>query len=50
MSLIVAGQNAPAVALYGRLGYLERARRPVVAFAGFEHGGDWILMTRKTRV
>ncbi len=48
LSLIVAEQNAGAVALYRRLGYIERARRPRIPFSGSGHEGDWILMTRRT--
>lgn len=44
LSLIVAEQNAPARELYRRLGYAPVARRAVVAFPGFPHGGDWVLM------
>ena len=46
LSLIVAAENARAVRLYERLGYRELARRPVVAFPGFEYGGDWVLMAK----
>jgi ribosomal protein S18 acetylase RimI-like enzyme len=46
LSLIVAGENTAAVALYRRLGYAEVAHRPVVAFPGCRHGGAWLLMTR----
>jgi ribosomal protein S18 acetylase RimI-like enzyme len=45
-SLIVAAENAGAVRLYERVGYRELARRPVVAFPGFEYGGDWVLMAK----
>jgi GNAT superfamily N-acetyltransferase len=50
LSLIVAAENAGAVRLYERLGYRELARRPVVAFPGFEYGGDWMLMAKAVDV
>ena len=46
LSLIVAAENARAVRLYERIGYRELARRPVVAFPGFDYGGDWLLMAK----
>jgi ribosomal protein S18 acetylase RimI-like enzyme len=46
LSVIVAAENAPARALYERNGYRAAARRPVVAFSGFAHGGDWMLMVK----
>lgn len=46
LSLVVAEENATAVALYRRLGYVEQARRRLVPWPGTAHGGDWILMTR----
>jgi ribosomal protein S18 acetylase RimI-like enzyme len=46
MALIVASENAGARRLYEKSGYRETARRPLVAFPGFHHGGDWVLMTK----
>lgn len=46
MSIIVAGENAGAMRLYARTGYVERAREPVVPYAGATHGGDWVLMVK----
>lgn len=47
LSLIVAEANTGARRLYERLGYVERARRPIVPFEGFAHqDGDWILMVK----
>lgn len=45
LSIIVAGDNTGAAALYRRLGYAESARRPLVPWPGTHFGGDWILMT-----
>lgn len=47
MSIIVAGENAGAVKLYKRTGYVERVREPVIEFPGCPHGGDWVLMTKE---
>ena len=46
LSLIVAGENTGAFRLYGRAGFRPAAVRPVVAFPGTVHRGDWILMTK----
>jgi ribosomal protein S18 acetylase RimI-like enzyme len=46
VSLIVAEENAGAVRLYRRIGYLEAARRRLVPFPGLGHAGDWVLMVR----
>ena len=45
-SLIVADDNA-ARRLYERRNYRETARRAVVPFEGFPHGGDWLLMVKE---
>jgi len=45
-SIIVASENEGAVRLYARLGYVERARRPVVTFPGEIRGGDWVLLIK----
>jgi len=45
-SIIVASENEGAMRLYGRTGYSEIARAPVVEFPGCAHGGDWVLMTK----
>jgi len=47
LSIIVADENEGAKRLYLRAGYQARARRPLVAFPGFPHGGDWVLMTKR---
>jgi len=44
-SLIVAAENR-AANLYKRCGYEVTAKRPVVPFPGFPHGGDWVLMIK----
>ncbi|MGY6519366.1 MAG: N-acetyltransferase family protein [Lysobacteraceae bacterium] len=46
LSLIVAEANAGACRLYARLGYQVAARRPIVAFPGCPHAGDWLLMVK----
>ncbi|MEX0590572.1 MAG: GNAT family N-acetyltransferase, partial [Xanthobacteraceae bacterium] len=46
LSIIVADQNEGAKRLYERTGYRAVARRPIVAFPGFAHTGDWVLMTK----
>ncbi len=46
LSIIVARENTGACALYERNGFRTTARRPVVPFPGFAHGGDWLLMVR----
>ena len=46
LSIIVAEENSGASALYQRNGFRATARRPVVTFPGFAHGGDWLLMAR----
>jgi ribosomal protein S18 acetylase RimI-like enzyme len=46
LSLIVAGQNEGARRLYERTGYRMAARRPLVAFPGSQHEGDWVLMMK----
>lgn len=48
LSIIVAEENRDAARLYARVGFRERARRPVVAFPGCPHGGDWLLMVKPT--
>lgn len=45
-SLIVAEDNAGAVRLYERLGYETLDRRPVHAYPGCHHAGDWLLMRK----
>jgi ribosomal protein S18 acetylase RimI-like enzyme len=45
-SIIVASENTGAMRLYGRTGYAEVARAPVVEFPGCAHGGDWVLMVK----
>ncbi len=45
-SLIVTDTNAAARALYARLGFVEAARRPVVAGSWQTPARDWVLMTR----
>ncbi|MCC6949061.1 MAG: GNAT family N-acetyltransferase [Bradyrhizobiaceae bacterium] len=46
LSIIVADENEGAKRLYLRTEYTVVARRPLVAFPGFPHGGDWVLMTK----
>jgi ribosomal protein S18 acetylase RimI-like enzyme len=46
LSIIVAGENTGAMRLYHRNGYQERARQPVVPYAGSAHGGDWVLLVK----
>jgi len=46
MSLIVASENTAAKALYRQLGYQLEAARPVVAYPGALHGGDWELLIK----
>lgn len=49
LSLIVSEENAAAVRLYRRHGYLPLATRPVVPYPGIAFGGDWLLMTRAVK-
>jgi hypothetical protein len=42
----VFAENEGAVRLSEALGYLERARRPVVGHDKLRYGGDYLLMTR----
>jgi ribosomal protein S18 acetylase RimI-like enzyme len=49
LSIIVADQNEGAKRLYARTGYRIAGRRPLIAFAGFPHTGDWVLMTKPVR-
>ena len=42
-------ENAAAVRLYRRHGYLPLATRPVVPYPGIAFGGDWLLMTRAVK-
>lgn len=44
MSVIVAGSNSGARALYRRFGYIETSRRPMVMPDGRTLGDEWILM------
>jgi ribosomal protein S18 acetylase RimI-like enzyme len=46
LSLIVADQNESARRLYERTGYRVASRRPLVAFPGSQHEGDWVLMMK----
>lgn len=46
ISLIVASENVAANSLYKRLGYQEKARKPVIPYPGCAHGGDWVLMVK----
>ena len=45
-SLIVSDTNTAAQALYGRLGFAEAARRPLVAGGWRTPAREWVLMTR----
>lgn len=46
LSIIVAEANVRARSLYERQGYSAAAHRPIVAFEGFAHTGDWVLMVK----
>ncbi|MDX1756025.1 MAG: GNAT family N-acetyltransferase [Marinobacter sp.] len=46
MSLIVASDNVAAAALYERLGFQERARKPAIPYPGCARDGDWVLMVK----
>jgi ribosomal protein S18 acetylase RimI-like enzyme len=46
MSIIVASENIGARRLYEKVGYREKASRPLVAFPGFKRGGEWVLLTK----
>ena len=46
LSLIVFEQNAGALALYRRLGYVERAREAIVPHPLLHYGGDALLMVK----
>jgi ribosomal protein S18 acetylase RimI-like enzyme len=46
LSIIVASENSGAVRLYQRVGYVAKAREPVLLFPGCAHGGDWVLMVK----
>ena len=49
LSLIVAGENRRARALYAREGFAERARRPILDPALTPTGDDWVLLVRPTQ-
>ena len=49
LSLIVAGENTGAHALYEKLGYRETGSRPLVTYPGGPQGGQWLLMVRNLR-
>jgi ribosomal protein S18 acetylase RimI-like enzyme len=46
IALIWAEENDLAAGLYTRLGYSERARRPIAPFPGARIGGDWVLLAK----
>lgn len=47
ISLIVSDGNAPALRFYRRLGFVERARAPIVTAEGWKaEGGNWLLVTK----
>ena len=46
ISIIVADRNAPAVALYGALGYAERARAPMVKEDWVSENANWLLLVK----
>ncbi|MCB9948653.1 MAG: GNAT family N-acetyltransferase [Rhodospirillaceae bacterium] len=46
LSIIVAGENDGAMALYRRTGYAVAGRRPLIGFPGCPYAGDWVLMTK----
>jgi GNAT superfamily N-acetyltransferase len=45
-ALIVDAENRPALSVYARAGYVERARRPLIPFPMRPNGGTWLLLTR----
>lgn len=47
LSLIVASENPRARSLYERSGFAPVATRPVVAYPGGPHGGEWVLMVKR---
>lgn len=47
LSVIVAGENARAFALYEAHGFRAVDRRPVLAYPGFAYGGDWVAMVKR---
>jgi ribosomal protein S18 acetylase RimI-like enzyme len=47
LSLIAADDNADGRRLYGRLGYRERARRPMVKAGWNGPGSEWILLVKE---
>jgi len=49
ISLIVASENEGAKRLYEQTGYHVIDKRPVVAYEGCLHGGDWLLMIKALR-
>lgn len=48
VSLIVAEENASAMALYRKLAYQVIERRKIVQYPGCRHSGDWVLMKKIT--
>lgn len=46
VSIIVADQNSGARRLYDRLGYLERARRPMIKDGWETQSTEWILLAK----
>lgn len=47
LSVIVAGENERAARLYQRAGFATAAREKVVPFPGYNHAGDWVLLTKR---
>ena len=45
-ALIVDAENRPALSVYARAGYLEKARRPLTPFPMRPNGGEWLLLTK----
>ena len=46
LSLIVESENRTAGLLYRKLGFVERARRPLVPYPGGRDRGEWVLMVK----
>jgi GNAT superfamily N-acetyltransferase len=46
-ALIVDADNRPALTVYARAGYLEKARRPLIPFPMRPDGGTWLLLAKQ---
>ncbi len=46
--VLIAASDNPALSLYRKMGFQQRAQRPAAALSGFQYpGADWLLMARR---